>query len=107
MVAFRPVVEGVRRDPSEQTMALRLTVERGQVTGVDVRRDGAPGHARARREVILAAGAIESPKLLMLGSLCQKIWPGEGWHICKSVPSGTFPCTKLYIQVQRCTYKCG
>jgi choline dehydrogenase len=34
-----------------QTMALRLTVDRGQVTGVDVRRDGAQG-ARARREVI-------------------------------------------------------
>jgi len=51
------------------TQALRLTVDRGQVTGVDVRRDGAPGHARARREVILAAGAIESPKLLMLSGI--------------------------------------
>jgi choline dehydrogenase len=52
-----------------QTQALRLTVDRGQVTGVDVRRDGGPSHARVRRDVILAAGAIESPKLLMLSGI--------------------------------------
>src|SRR4029078_9735814 len=52
-----------------KTIASRLTIDRGAVTGVDVIRDGAPGHARARREVILAAGAIESPKLLMLSGI--------------------------------------
>src|SRR5579864_806938 len=46
-------------------------------------------------------------KLLRLGRLYQKTWQGDGWHIGKSVPSGTFPCTKLYIHVQRCTYKRG
>lgn len=51
------------------TQALRVTIDRGQATGVDVHRDGAPGHARARREVILAGGAIESPKLLMLSGI--------------------------------------
>ena len=49
--------------------ALRLTLQGQRVTGVDVIRAGAPAHARVAREVILSAGAIESPKLLMLSGI--------------------------------------
>jgi len=52
-----------------RTQALRLTIDSGRATGVDVQREGALVHARARREVMLAAGAIESPKLLMLSGI--------------------------------------
>lgn len=55
------------------TQATRVTFASDRATGVDVIRGGAPAHARARREVILAAGAIESPKLLMLSG----IGPGD------------------------------
>lgn len=47
----------------------RLTCERRTVTGVAYRRGGRPETARARREVVLAAGAISSPHLLQLSGI--------------------------------------
>ena len=52
-----------------QTQALRVTFQAQRATGVDVLRAGERAHARARREIILSAGAIESPKLLMLSGI--------------------------------------
>jgi choline dehydrogenase-like flavoprotein len=51
----------------------RIVVEGGRATGVEVRIDGATKTVRARREVLLAAGALQSPQLLMLSG----IGPGE------------------------------
>ena len=52
-----------------RTQALKLAIQAGRATGVDVLRGGERAHARARREIILSAGAIESPKLLMLSGI--------------------------------------
>jgi len=52
-----------------QTQALKLTLQGHRATGLEVLRAGAPAHARARREIILAAGAIDSPKLLLLSGI--------------------------------------
>jgi choline dehydrogenase-like flavoprotein len=63
--------------------AERLIIEQGRVTGVEVRQDGKLRVLRARREVILAAGAFQSPQLLMLSGI------GDGTEL-----------RKLGIQVQ-------
>ena len=47
----------------------RLLVENGRVTGVEYERGGRPETARCEREVLLSAGAIGSPKLLMLSGI--------------------------------------
>ncbi|HEX3500743.1 MAG TPA: choline dehydrogenase [Stellaceae bacterium] len=47
----------------------RIIVERGRATGVEYRRRGRLETARARREVILSGGAINSPQLLMLSGI--------------------------------------
>lgn len=47
------------------TRALRVGVNQGRAETVDVVRDGAAASVRATREILLAAGAVESPALLM------------------------------------------
>jgi choline dehydrogenase len=49
--------------------AHRLVIEDGRVTGVLYEHEGALVSATARREVVLAAGALETPKLLMLSGI--------------------------------------
>ena len=51
------------------TLALRLLVDGRRVTGIEVLRNGARERVRATREVVLSAGAIDSPKLLMLSGI--------------------------------------
>jgi choline dehydrogenase len=60
-----------RRNLTVETsaFALRLSMEGKRATGVEYERDGATQKALATREVILAAGAISSPQLLMLSGI--------------------------------------
>jgi choline dehydrogenase len=48
---------------------LRLTIEAGRCTGLEFRQDDVTHRVRAEREVILAAGAVDSPKLLQLSGI--------------------------------------
>ena len=50
-------------------LATRLTLQGKKVTGVQVRSKGRRMILRARREVIIAASSINSPKLLMLSGI--------------------------------------
>ncbi|MEO7055990.1 MAG: GMC family oxidoreductase N-terminal domain-containing protein, partial [Caldimonas sp.] len=51
----------------------RIVCEGRRAVGVEFRRDGVLTSVKARREVLLAAGALQSPQLLMLSG----IGPGE------------------------------
>ncbi len=50
-------------------LALRVVMEEGRAVGVELVRGGKKEVIRARREVILAASSINSPKLLMLSGI--------------------------------------
>ena len=50
-------------------LAARVCVERGVASGVEYRYEGRTRQARARREVVLCGGAINSPQLLMLSGI--------------------------------------
>ncbi|MDF1717352.1 MAG: choline dehydrogenase [Antarcticimicrobium sp.] len=52
-----------------RAFARRVVIEDGRATGVEVKRGGKTEVIAARREVILAASSINSPKLLMLSGI--------------------------------------
>ncbi|MCR9175382.1 MAG: choline dehydrogenase [Alphaproteobacteria bacterium] len=58
-------------------LARKVVIENGRAVGVEVERGGRIETVRARREVILAASSINSPKLLMLSGI------GPGAHLAE------------------------
>lgn len=69
----RAFIDPVKHRPNLriQTHALvtRILVEQGRAVGVEYRQGGTLRQIRARREVILSAGAINSPQILMLSGI--------------------------------------
>ncbi len=61
----------LKRDNCEimRAFARRIVIEGGRAVGVEVERGGKIEVLRARREVIIAASSINSPKLLMLSGI--------------------------------------
>jgi len=55
--------------------ARKISIENGRATGVEIERGGRVSLIRARREVIVSASSINSPKLLMLSGV------GPGQHL--------------------------
>ena len=52
-----------------QTLATRIVFEGKRATGVEIAQDGAKRTLSARREVLVSAGALLSPQLLMLSGI--------------------------------------
>lgn len=66
---LHPALERPNLTVLPSARAHRVVVEGGRATGVEVERAGSFEVIRAEREVILSAGAYESPKLLMLSGI--------------------------------------
>jgi choline dehydrogenase-like flavoprotein len=52
-----------------QTTVRRIVIEKGRATGVEVLRDGRVERVAATREIVISAGVLETPKLLMLSGI--------------------------------------
>jgi 4-pyridoxate dehydrogenase len=52
-----------------EAQATRVLIEDGRAAGIECRRGGVLQVARARREIILCGGVIDTPKLLMLSGI--------------------------------------
>jgi choline dehydrogenase len=70
---LRPVQHRKNLSIETNCMAVRLVLDGKRVTGIVVRQDGEERLLAARREVILAAGAIGSPQIMQLSG----IGPGD------------------------------
>ena len=69
-VAFlRPVADAANLTVQTGAYARRLLVEGGRCVGVEVGRDGQVEQVRAEHEVVVCAGTLESPKLLLLSGI--------------------------------------
>jgi choline dehydrogenase len=66
---LRPALHRANLSVVSHALAGRVLVERGRAAGVSYLREGRERVARASREVILCAGAIGSPQLLLLSGI--------------------------------------
>ncbi len=66
---LQPVLERDNLDLIARALTHRVTFEGNRASGVEFSRRGRTRHARATRRVILAAGSIGSPQLLMLSGI--------------------------------------
>ena len=51
------------------SLVTRIVIENGRATGIEWQRDGATQRLHARREVVICAGAVQSPQVLMLSGI--------------------------------------
>jgi len=66
---LRPVLHRPNLTVEAECLVARLHVEHGRCSGVSYIRDGASAQAQTDGEVILCAGAVGSPQLLMLSGI--------------------------------------
>lgn len=66
---LRPVLDRPNLTVITGAPALRVTIENGRATGAEVLIGGEPTRMEAEREVIISAGAVKSPQLLMLSGI--------------------------------------
>ncbi|MGY6569552.1 MAG: GMC family oxidoreductase [Salinarimonas sp.] len=71
--AYRAYLEPAMRRPNltvrTHAQAMRVLIEDGRAAGIVYRRDGRDETLRAKAEVVLAAGAVQTPQLLELSGI--------------------------------------
>lgn len=66
---LKPALARTNLTVKRKALILRVLVEKGRATGVEIAASGSRQSLRAHRAVILSAGAIGSPRLLMLSGI--------------------------------------
>lgn len=66
---LRPALDRANCSVSMKTMVRKIIIENGRATGVEVEIDGTLTELKARKEVILSGGAINSPQTLLLSGI--------------------------------------
>lgn len=66
---LRPVMQRPNLKVETKAHALKITIEGRRATGLEYEQRGSLRHAHAAREVIVSAGAFNSPQLLMLSGI--------------------------------------
>ena len=66
---LHPVLDRANLTVMADTMVRRILFDRGRAVGLEIETNGARSTIAARREIILCAGATNSPQLLMLSGI--------------------------------------
>ncbi len=70
------------------TQVTRVLIENGRATGVEIHRNGGLQKVAAKKEVIISAGPIQSPKLLELSGVGDpQLLKSNGIDVVSAVPS--------------------
>lgn len=101
--SYTAFVEPVKQRPNltilTHTEVFKLHIEQDRVTGVEIEHEGVRSRLQCQREVILSAGAIASPRILLasgighqdelkaLGLECKQHVPGVGENLQDHVDS--------------------
>ncbi|MGO4169607.1 GMC family oxidoreductase [Novosphingobium sp. YAF33] len=66
---LHPVLKRPNLTVLDETLVRRIVFDRGRAIGIEIERQGASSIVGARREIVLCAGATNSPQLLMLSGI--------------------------------------
>ncbi len=84
---LHPVLDRKNLEVRTDAKVLRLELKDGRCTGAVYERDGRRETISAQAEVILAAGAVQSPQLLELSGIgCPQILSAAGVPVVKALP---------------------
>jgi len=101
---LKPVRSNPQLTLQTKALAQRLSIENGRATGLQYQHGGQLKTARARKEIIITAGALASPKLLMLSGIgpadeLQK----HGIAMQKDLPVGHNLSDHLHLSINAVT----
>src|SRR5262245_14395229 len=66
---LRPARSRPNLEVLTDSLVVRVVIENGRATGVQFQRDGETRKIQARREVVMSAGTVQSPQVLMLSGI--------------------------------------